>query len=55
MNIITPLSKKAKHLGDARANVLIRNQKQTESKWTKERRRDDWAALSDIFKEKVTL
>ena len=45
-----PPNKKAKHLGDARANYLIRKQKQTARKWTKERRRDAWEALAYILK-----
>ena len=46
-----PPNKKAKHLGDARANDLILKQKQTTSKRTKERRRDAWEAIPDIIKE----
>ena len=46
-----PPNKKAKHLGDARANPFICKHKQTASKWTKERRKDDWVATSDILKE----
>ena len=46
-----PPNNKAKHLGDARANSLIHKQKQTAIERTKERRRDAWAAMSDIFKE----
>ena len=46
-----PPNKKAKHLEDARANALIRKQKQTASNRTKERRRDAYAAMSDILKE----
>ena len=44
-------NKKDKHLGDTRASSLIRKQNQTASKWTKERRRDVWAAMEDIMKE----
>ena len=48
-------SKKAKQLVDARANASILNQKQIVSKRTKERRRDAWEAMSDIFKEKSDI
>ena len=44
-------NKKANYLGDSRANALVRKQKHTASKRTKERRRDAWAAMSDILKE----
>ena len=50
-----PPNKKAKQLGHAKANYLIRKQKQTASKRTKERRRDAWVAMAEIFKEKMTL
>ena len=46
-----PPIKKAQHVGDSRADYLIRKQKQTASKRTKERSRDAWAAISDILKE----
>ena len=46
-----PPNKKAKHLGDARANDSIRKQKQTVSKRTKERSRGVWTAMSYILKE----
>ena len=46
-----PPNKKSKHLGDARANALIRKQNQAKSKRTKDRRRDAWVAMSYILKE----
>ena len=55
MTIMPPPNKKAKHLEDARAIALIRKQKQTVSKRTKEKSRGVWATMSDILKEKVTL
>ena len=55
MTIIPPPSKKFNHLGDTRANDLIRKQKQTASKRTKKRRRDVWAAMSDILKGKSDI
>ena len=45
-----PPNKKAKHLGDTRANYFIREQKHTARKRTNERRRDAWEAMSDILK-----
>ena len=50
-----PPNKKAKHLGDARDNALIRKQKQTAIKRTKERRRDAWTAMADILKENCDI
>ena len=50
-----PPSKKAKHLGDARNDYLIRKQKHPASKRIKEKRRDAWEAMSDIFKEKSDI
>ena len=50
-----PPNKKAKHLGDARANALICKHKQTASKRTKERRGDVWAYMSDILKENSSI
>ena len=46
-----PPNKKSKHLGDDRSDALILKQKQTVSKWTKEKNRDAWAAMEDIMKE----
>ena len=46
-----PPNNKAKHLGDARANDLIQEQKQTASKRTKERMRDAWVVMVDMLKE----
>ena len=46
-----PPNNKAKNLGDARSNALMSKQKHNTSKQTKERRRDIWAAMSDILKE----
>ena len=42
-------------MGNARANALIRKQKQAASKSTKERRRDAWEAMADILKEKSEI
>ena len=38
-------------MGDARSNDLIREQKHTASKRTKERMRDAWVAMVDMLKE----
>ena len=46
-----PPNKNSKLLGDDRDNYLIRKQKQTAIKRTKERRRDAWAVMLDILKE----
>ena len=46
-----PPNKKAKHLVDARANSLMRKQKQTSGKLTKERNKGAWAAMTYILKE----
>ena len=46
-----PPIKKAKHLGDSRADCFIRKQKQTASKRTKERMRDAWVLMVDMLKE----
>ena len=50
-----PEIKKFKNLGDARDNALIRKQKQTEIKRTKEKRRDAWTDMSYILKEKSDI
>ena len=46
-----PPNNKAKHLRGARSNALIPKHMHTTSNHTKERRRDAWAAMSDIVKE----
>ena len=45
-----PPNKKAKHLVGARDNSLIRKQKQTSSKQTKERGGGTWEVMTDIMK-----
>ena len=46
-----PPKNKANHLVEARANDLIRTQKQTVRKRVMERRRDAWEDMSDIIQE----
>ena len=41
-----PPNKKAKHLGDARSNALIRKHNQNAIKRTYDRKSDTWAAMS---------
>ena len=48
---MSPPKNKTKHFVDVRANALIRKQKHTEIKRTKERRMDAWVDMSDILKE----
>ena len=50
-----PPNNKSKHLEHARDNDLICKHNHTESKWTKERRRDAWASMPDIIKEKSDI